>query len=63
VFDHLDPVCGFDPFIANDYRQAGAEIVTDIAVRNPGIWRHSATSYLRQPAFCAALRRMLNLKG
>lgn len=59
LFDRLDPVCGFDPALANDYREAGTAKVEDIVVENNGAWRHSATKYLRQPAFRDALRRML----
>jgi hypothetical protein len=61
VFDRLDPVCGFDPKLANDYCKGGASIVEDVAVQNDGAWRHSITKYLRQPAVAAALRRMLKL--
>ncbi len=61
VFDRLDPVCGFDPEFANDYRERGAEVVRDIAVSNDGAWRHSVTKYLRQAAVTGALRRMLVL--
>ena len=60
-FDRLDPVCGFDPVLANDYRRGGAAAVEDVAVQNDGTWRHSATKYLRQPAFCGALRRLLEV--
>lgn len=61
LFDRLDPVCGFDPELANDYRNANAETVLDQAVGNPGAWRHSATKYLRQPAFVQALRTLLKV--
>jgi hypothetical protein len=61
LFDRLDPVCGFDPMLANDFRKGGAAMVEDIAVQNGGAWRHSATKYLRQPSFCQALRRMLRI--
>jgi hypothetical protein len=61
VYDRLDPVCGFDPEIANDYRRSAATMVEDVAVQNDGAWRHSITKYLRQPKFLAALRRMLQL--
>lgn len=61
LFDRLDPVCGFDPELANDYRNANAETVLDQAVCNPGAWRHSATKYLRQPAFVQALRTLLKV--
>lgn len=61
LFDRLDPVCGFDPAITNDFRSAGVGNVEDIAVHNDGTWRHSATKYLRQPAFCTALRKLLKV--
>ena len=61
LFDRLDPVCGFDPALANDYRRAGAMTVTDQAVRNPGAWRHSLGKYLRQPAVRVGLRQLLQL--
>jgi hypothetical protein len=61
IFDRLDPVCGFDPNVANDYCRAGAPAVDDIAVQNDGAWRHSITKYLRQPAVCRALRTMLGV--
>ncbi|HMO46276.1 MAG TPA: hypothetical protein PKB14_09625 [Rubrivivax sp.] len=60
-FDRLDPVCGFDPQLANDYRQGGKSVVDDVAVQNDGAWRHSITKYLRQPAVAGALRRLLRL--
>jgi hypothetical protein len=61
LFDRLDPVCGFDPGLANDYRRGGQEAVLDQVVVNPGAWRHSGTKYLRQPAFVAALRSLLKV--
>jgi hypothetical protein len=61
LFDRLDPVCGFDPLLASDYQGGAAPKVEDIVVQNDGAWRHSATKYLRQPAFCKALRRALAL--
>lgn len=61
LFDRLDPVCGFDPELANDYRRGGAATVEDVVVQNTGIWRHSATKYLRQPKFCRSLRSLLGL--
>ncbi|MFL6547300.1 MAG: hypothetical protein ACJ8OJ_01310 [Povalibacter sp.] len=61
LFDRLDPVCGFDPALANDYRNNAVDSVKDIVVVNDGAWRHSATKYLRQPAFCRALREMLEI--
>jgi hypothetical protein len=61
LFDRLDPVCGFDPLLANDYQGGATPKVEDIVVQNDGAWRHSATKYLRQPAFCKALRSALAL--
>jgi predicted alpha/beta hydrolase family esterase len=62
IFDRLDPVCGFDPKLANDYQRAGIAAIEDVEVHNPGKWRHSATKYLRQRAFCRQLRRLLRLR-
>ena len=61
VFDRVDPVCGFDPELANDFRKSGVATVEDIAVQNDGAWRHSIAKYLRQPRVCQGLRRMLQL--
>ena len=61
LFDRLDPVCGFDPQLANDFARSGTPVVHDVVVQNDGTWRHSATKYLRQPAFGAALGRMLGV--
>jgi hypothetical protein len=61
VYDPLDPVCGLDPRLANDYQKGGAASVTDVQVSNDGAWRHSATKYYRQPAVRTALRRMLGV--
>jgi hypothetical protein len=59
VFDRLDPVCGFDPELANDFRRDGAAAIEDLAVQNDGAWRHAIAKYLRQPRLCRALNRML----
>lgn len=61
LFDRLDPVCGFDPRLANDYRKGGAATIEDLAVQNDGTWRHSATKYLRQAGFSSVLRGMLGV--
>jgi hypothetical protein len=61
VYDRLDPVCGFDPELANDFQKGSARTIEDIAVQNEGTWRHSITKYLRQPKVIGALRRMLKL--
>jgi hypothetical protein len=59
VYDRLDPVCGFDPELANDFRKSGASAVQDIAVQNEGAWRHSIGKYLHQSSLCNALLGML----
>jgi hypothetical protein len=61
LFDRLDPVCGFDPQLGSDFGRPGGTAVEDIPVQNEGTWRHSATKYMRQPAFGAALGRMLGV--
>jgi hypothetical protein len=60
-YDRLDPVCGFDPELANDFNHGGKAVVIDQVVQNTGAWRHSATKYLRQPAFGQALRQLLGV--
>ncbi|MEP6761099.1 MAG: hypothetical protein ABJA93_07005 [Sporichthyaceae bacterium] len=55
IGDPLDPVCGFDRKIADDFRRAGAVRVHDVGVLNEGSWRHSIGKYLGQPA----LRKIL----
>jgi hypothetical protein len=47
VFDRLDPVCGFDPVLANDFRRGGQPVVTDVDEPNWGTWRHSIGKYFR----------------
>ncbi len=59
VYDRLDPICGVDPRIANDYRWRGAERISDIEVSNSGGWRHSIAKYLGQPALRTALQLAL----
>lgn len=63
IFDRLDPVCGFDPKLSNDFRRGRLEVVEDIAVQNDGAWRHSITKYLRQPALRGALKSMLRVEA
>jgi pimeloyl-ACP methyl ester carboxylesterase len=61
VFDRLDPVAGFDPNLANDYRRGGNSVVEDVPESNTGLWRHSIVKYLRGPKLCQALHEMLEL--
>jgi hypothetical protein len=61
VFDRLDPVAGFDPFLKNDFRTGEQGIVNDIEVQNDGAWRHSMVKYLRQDKVRQTLTTMLGL--
>lgn len=61
VFDRLDPVAGFDPKLANDYRQGGSEVVDDLNEQNHGTWRHDVTKYFAGPRLRAKLRELLEL--
>lgn len=62
LLDQLDPVCGFDPALGDDFGKAGEAAIPDAAVRHDGAWRHSVTKYLRQRAFGQALRRMPHIE-
>jgi len=60
-YDLLDPVCGVDPALGDDFRRGGLSAVEEAVVRNDGKWRHSITKYLRQPDLATVLRRMLEV--
>lgn len=62
VFDHLDPVAGFDPIFANDYLKSENEVVKDINEQNWGDWRHSIQKYLSGTKMRTELRRLLGNK-
>lgn len=59
--DRLDPVCGPDPRIANDYRKAGSLVIADGIVNNTGWFRHPVDKYLRQPTVQKAVRSGLGI--
>lgn len=61
VYDKLDPVAGFDPEFANDYRRSGEEAVLDINEQNWGKWRHSISKYLVGDKLRQELGSMLSL--
>ncbi len=61
VYDRLDPVCGFDPVLANDFRRGGGTVVTDVHEANWGRWRHSLGKYLRRPLLRQAVVELLEL--
>lgn len=56
VYDALDPVAGFDPDFANDYRREGRAVVEDVREDNWGKWRHSITKYLYGPQLRTRIR-------
>ena len=62
VYDLLDPVAGFDPSFANDYRRRGERVVDDVNEQNAGTWRHDIAKYLRGPQLRAKLRQLLRLE-
>lgn len=61
VFDRLDPVAGFDAYIATDYLRNGKPVITDIHEPNFGWWRHDIGKYMRGAKLRAALGNMLKL--
>ena len=46
IYDQLDPVCGLDPRLNNDYLQVNGKSVLDIKESNWGSWRHNIGHYL-----------------
>jgi len=61
VYDRLDPVCGLDPVLANDYRRDGNSVITDINEPSWGAWRHAVGKYFRGQQLRAALIQELDL--
>jgi hypothetical protein len=59
IYDKLDPVAGFDPKFANDYRKDGENVVLDINEQNSGSWRHNISKYLSGTELRAQLIRLL----
>ncbi|MHB9064223.1 MAG: TRAFs-binding domain-containing protein [Pirellulaceae bacterium] len=59
IYDGFDPVCGCDPILANDFRNAGREVVEDIHEPNEGWWRHDIEKYLRGSLLRSRLRAEL----
>jgi hypothetical protein len=45
IYDPLDPVCGADPRLANDYQPVDGLSVVDVRESNWGGWRHTITHY------------------
>jgi len=61
VYDRLDPVAGFDPNLANDYKKEGISVIKDINEQNYGKWRHNISKYLGGEELRQNLKRMLQL--
>jgi hypothetical protein len=59
VYDRLDPVCGFDPRLANDFQHEAASLVHDFEQDNGGRWRHGIDRYLAKPTLRTQLRQLL----
>jgi hypothetical protein len=59
VYDSFDPVVGFDPKFANDYKRDGKKTIKDINEQNWGKWRHNIVKYLSGPKLRAELREAL----
>ena len=62
VFDRLDPVCGADPKLANDYKQKGKAVIEDVEVTNQGTWRHGISQYLQRSQLRAKLASLLQVE-
>ncbi|HKH49130.1 MAG TPA: hypothetical protein VKM72_31065 [Thermoanaerobaculia bacterium] len=63
VYDRLDPVAGFDPNLANDFRRNDEKIVRDINEQNSGRWRHNISKYFSGTKLRGALRELLRLQS
>jgi pimeloyl-ACP methyl ester carboxylesterase len=63
IYDGFDPVCGFDPVLANDFKRSGQETVEDIHEPNHGWWRHDIGKYLQGLRIRAKLRAALGRSG
>lgn len=61
VYDPLDPVCGADPRLSNDYREVSGRSVVDIKESNWGSWRHTITHYFAGTQLRAQLGSALGL--
>ncbi len=61
IYDPLDPICGPDPRMANDYRPSGGKQVVDVRESNWGRWRHTITHYLAGTELRKHLSRALGI--
>lgn len=51
IYDPLDPVCGADPKIANDFKPVKGKKIVDLKESNWGNWRHTITHYFAGKLF------------
>jgi hypothetical protein len=63
VYDPLDPVCGADPELANDYRSVGGKSVVDVEESTWGNWRHTITHYFAGREFRKRLAKAIGLSS
>lgn len=61
IYDPLDPICGFDPRLANDFLRDGEQAIVDIKESNWGDWRHTITHYLSGPKLRHAIRELAGI--
>jgi hypothetical protein len=61
IYDPLDPVCGADPRLSNDYRPVDGKRVEDVKESNWGGWRHTITHYFAGSQFRMHLARALGI--
>ncbi len=62
IYDPLDPVCGADPKLANDYRPVNGKKVEDVKESNWGRWRHTITHYLAGSQFRRKLAEAIGVR-
>jgi hypothetical protein len=61
VYDRLDPVTGFNPRCAEDFKRDGRPVVDDVHDPSYGRWRHAIHKYLGGPLLRAGLSALLGL--
>jgi hypothetical protein len=63
IYDPLDPICGLDPVLANDFVPVDGKSIIDIKESNWGPWRHTITHYLAGTKLRKTLKHHLGLAG
>jgi hypothetical protein len=61
IYDPIDPVCGADPKLANDYRPMNGKTIVDIKESNWGNWRHTITHYFAGTRFRTEFAKVLGI--